>query len=126
MALAGYGGNIKVGTSAIVDMGEWSIDADVDLIDTTSFQDSWKRKTPGVKDATGSATGRWNVASGNQQEAIQNAYLNSTTVSLRFYVDASHYYSCTAYIKSISPKASVDGVVEQEFAWEADGALAYT
>lgn len=125
MAISGKDGKVAIGANTVVDIGEWSLDLDSDLQETTAFGDQWKRRVAGVKDATGSFSGRWNVAAANQQEALQNAFLNSTTVALRLYVDAVKYYSCTAFIKGMSPSAAVDGVVEQEFTFEADGAVTF-
>ncbi len=126
MAISGKDGKVAIGASTVVDIGEWSLDLDLDLQEVTAFGDQWKRRVAGIKDATGSFSGRWNVAAANQQEALQNAFLNSTTVALRLYVNATNYYSGTAYIKSFTPSAAVDGVVEAEFGFEIDGAVTYT
>lgn len=125
MAIAGKSAAAKIGTNIITDIGEWNLNIENDLQDVTEFGDTWKSRISGLLDATGSFSGRWDVTS-TQQAACQTAMLAGTSIALRLYVDGTHYYSGTAYLKSQNPKASVSGVVEIEWNFEIDGALTYT
>jgi len=125
MAIAGKTASAKIGTNIITDIGEWNLSMQNDLQDISEFGDTWKSKLSALLEGTGTFSGRWDVGS-TQQLACQTAFLAGTTIALRLYVDGTHYYSGTAYLKSQTPKASVSGVVEIEWAFEFDGAVTYT
>lgn len=125
-ALAGTGGSVKLGSNTVAEIGEWSLDIGLDTNEVSAFGDSWKRFITGLKGWTGSATGRFDQTDTNGQVALQNALLNGTTVSIRLYVNATNYYSGTAYITQESPKASVGGTVDVDFSFTGTGALSYT
>ena len=124
--LQGYGGKLMVGTAQVAEIGEWSLDIGAGTEDTSAFGDAWKKFTPTQGEWSGSASGRFDPADTNGQIALQNAVLNRASVSLRFYVDATHYYSGTAYVTRCSPAANVGGVVEIAFEFQGTGPLTYT
>lgn len=123
--IAGYASAAKISTNTILEMGEWSLDVERGLEDDTEFGDSWEALVATIGKASGSMKGRWG-ADGTQQAAMQNAVLNGTTVALRLYVNASNYYSGTAYVTGFSPSATVKGLVEQEYKFQFTGAVTYT
>lgn len=125
MAIAGKGASAKISTNIITDIGDWNLNIENDLQDVTEFGDTWKSRISGLLDATGSFSGRWDV-SATQQGLLQTGMLAGTSIALRLYVNASNYYSGTAFLKSQNPKATVSGVVEIEWNFEIDGALTYS
>lgn len=125
MAIAGKGGAAKISTNIITDIGEWSLGLTNDLQDITEFGDTWKSRISGLLDGTGTFSGRWDVGS-TQQLACQTGFLAGTSIALRLYVNASNYYSGTAFLKGQTPKANVSGTVDIEWAFEIDGAVTYS
>lgn len=125
-ALAGLSGSVKVGANTVAEIGDWSLDIGLDSHEVSAFGDSWKRYVAGLKGWSGSASGRWDMTDTNGQAALQGALLGGTTVSLKLYVDSTHYYSGTAYITGSTPAASVSGTVDVEFSFTGTGALSYT
>jgi len=116
----GYSGNIKVGTSTIGEMSEWTLDVSADIVDTSAFGDEWKKKTSTQKDWTGSCTGRLDPG-----DAGQTALAIGSEVTLNFYVDATHYFSGAAVVESISRSAAVADLVTVTFNFTGNGELSY-
>lgn len=123
--IAGNAGSAKIGTSIILELSEWSADIERAIEDDTEFGDTWEASVATIGKGGGSLKGRWG-ADGTQQGALQTAVLNGTTVALRLYVNASNYYSGTAYITKLGPSATVKGLVEVEFSFQFTGAVTYT
>lgn len=98
---------------------EWSLDLDVDLLDSTAFQDSWKRKTPGVKDGAVSVS-KW-FLDGSLLDQLGTLLV----VVLYTDYDNSLRYEAFAYMKSDSIKAAVDGLIEEELSLETHGDTYY-
>ena len=125
-ALAGLSGSVKIGSNTVAEVAEWSLDVGLDTADVSAFGDSWKRYVAGLRSWSGSFTGRWDMTDTNGQAALQTAILNGTTVALRLYVDATKYYSGTAFITGSSPSATVSGTVDVDFSFTGTGSLSYT
>lgn len=122
----GYLGSFKIGSNTVAEIGEWNLSLDSQIVDVTKLGDSWKDNLQTLKSWNGKATGRWDGTDSTGQIAIQNAYLNGTTVTVDCYVTGSHYYSGTVYIKSITIKDAVAAAVDYELSFEGTGALTYT
>jgi predicted secreted protein len=126
MALAGYAGSAKSGANAINITG-WTLDISVDMLESHSMGDAWKEFIAGLKEWSGSLEGDYAVPSDtNGQAAVQTAFFAGNTVSLSLYVDATHYYSGTALISSMSVGAQVDDKISISFDFQGSGALTYT
>jgi len=118
--LKGYAGNIKESGTTIGEMGEWSLDVSADIVDTSAFGDEWKKKTATQKDWSGSCSGRLDTSN-----AGQSALTIGADVDMEFYVDATHKYSGSAIVESISRSAVVNGVLEVTFNFSGNGVLSY-
>ncbi|HEX6956262.1 MAG TPA: hypothetical protein VF156_15415 [Agromyces sp.] len=98
---------------------EWSLDMDTDLLEATTFGDSWKRRVPGVKDATGSFNDWW----------VDSSFLSQlgTRLGLVLYTDFANNlrYECFGWLKGESISSAVDGLVEDELSFEAEGNVNY-
>lgn len=118
--LKGYSGNIKESGTTIGEMSEWSLDVNVDIVDTSAFGDEWKKKTATQKDWSGSCNGRLDTA-----DSGQSALTIGSEVDMEFYTDATHKYSGSAIVESISRSAVVNGVLEVTFNFSGNGVLSY-
>jgi len=118
--LKGYAGNIKESGTTIGEMGEWSLDVSADIVDTSAFGDEWKKKTATQKDWSGSCSGRLDTSN-----AGQSALTIGADVDMEFYTDATHKYSGSAIVESISRSAVVNGVLEVTFNFSGNGVLSY-
>lgn len=125
-ALTGFGGNVKVGSNVVALMNNWEANPTANILDKTSFGDSWKTKNAGLKDWTAKAGGKFDFTDTNGQMALYNAYLNGTPVTLNLYADGTHFWSGSAFVKTLPVKAAVDADIEIEFDFEGTGPLAYS
>ncbi len=126
MAIAGKSGKLGLGVNTVVDVSSWSLELGTDTLDVTALGDNWKKFIAGLKEWSASAEGFYSVHTDtNGQKALQDAYLNSTEVSLRLYVNAVNYYSGSAYISGLTVEDPVDDTVSVSFEFQGTGALAY-
>ena len=126
MAIAGKSGKLGMGANTVVDVSSWSMDLGADTLDVTALGDDWKKFIAGLKEWSASAEGFYSVHTDTAgQKALQDAYLGSTEVSLKLYVNATNYYSGSAYISGLSVEDPVDDTVSISFEFQGTGPLTY-
>jgi predicted secreted protein len=123
--LAGNAGAFKLSTNTVAEIDNWTLDVSTGLEDTQSFGDTWKEKTATIREWSGSASGRFDNTDTNGHVALNTAFLGGTTVSARFYISASVYYSGTAYVQA-SIAAAENGLVTVNYTITGSGALTLT
>lgn len=123
-AAAGKGGKVMIGANAVASVKSWSLDASADTLNTEALGDSWKSVIIGLKEWSASVELDWDM-SDTAQTAIQTAYLNGTSVSVKLYTNATNYYSGTAFISSLSVETPVDDLVGATAELSGSGALSY-
>jgi predicted secreted protein len=123
--LAGNAGSLKLGANTVLEIKNWKVDPKSDLKDSTSFGDTWKEQVLALKSWTASAEGSYDITDTNGQLALHTAALAGTSVTPKFYVDSTHYYSGTAFV-NISISAPVDDIVKVSYSFEGSGALSYS
>ena len=127
MAIAGKSGKLGIGANTVVDISSWSMELGVDALDVTALGDDWKKFLAGLKEWSASAEGFYSVHTDTLgQKALQDAYLNSTEVSLRLFVNPTKFYSGSAFISGLSVEDPVDDTVSISFEFQGTGALTYT
>ena len=127
-ALAGKGGKVVVAAATVAEIEEWTYSPQVELYEKTAFLATSKTRLAGVNDGSGSFKGRHDQSDTNGQVVLHNAMLAGTVVALKLYTDTigAHFYSGNAFIKGKPMKASVLGLVEVQFDFQADGDWTYT
>lgn len=124
-AVHGIGGSVKIGAVASGDIDNWKLTLAVDVVEATNFSSAgWKEYISGAKSWNATFGGSFNMADTNQI-AFQGGLLAGTTVAVKFYVDATHSYSGTAFIKQAAVDTAVGGIVKVSFTAEGTGALTY-
>ena len=122
MAVAGKNGKVVVGASAskkVVGIKNWSLELSLDTLETTALGDDWKNYITGLKEWSASSEGDYEVPVDTEgQKALQDAFLNGTTVTVKLYVDGTNYYQGEAYINSLSIEDPVDDVVSISIEFE--------
>ncbi|MEA1961279.1 MAG: phage tail tube protein [Bacillota bacterium] len=126
MAIAGKSGKLSLGDNTVSDIKDWSLDLGADTIDVTALGDEWKNYIAGLKEWSASAEGSFAIHTDtNGQAALQTAFLNGSEVALKLYLNATNYYSGSAYISSLSVEDPVDDAVNVSFEFQGTGALSY-
>jgi len=125
----GKEGAVKVATNAVYHVTEWSIDFGVAADETTTFGDDWKTFIAGLGEWTGSFSGSYDYTDTNGQKAIQDLIVTAaptaTLATMRFYVNASNYYSGTIFFTGLSINLSVSGVASFTITFTGSGAPSY-
>jgi predicted secreted protein len=111
MAITGKAGSVKIGSVVVTQFSGWKVDLSGDTKDVTNFQSNgWKEQIQGIKSWSGSCDGTWNVSTDTTgQQAIQNALLNGTIISLVLGLQGTNTYTGNALIKKVSLDEAVDG-----------------
>ena len=129
MAVAGKNGKVVIGESAtkkVVGIKNWSLELALDTLETTALGDDWKNYITGLKEWSASSEGDYEVpVDADGQQALQDAFLNGTTVTVKLYVDGTNYYKGEAFINSLSIEDSVDDVVSISIEFTGTGALTF-
>jgi len=109
MALAGKSGSVYIGANKVAEITQWSVDLKADNIDVTNFDSNgWKEFIQGLKEWSGSFEGNFKPTDTNGQQALINAYMNGTTVSLELRIDTTKKIAGTVYIETIGIEAPID------------------
>jgi len=128
MAVAGKNGKVVIGSAAqkVVGIKNWSLELSLETLETTALGDDWKNYITGLKEWTASSEGDYEVPGDTAgQAALQTAYLNGDTVTVKLYVDGTNYYTGEAYISSLSIEDPVDDVVSISIEFTGTGALSF-
>jgi len=100
MAIAGYGGAVKLGANKIAEISNWSLDLGADDIDITSFDSNgWKEYLAGLKEWSGSIEGNLKTNDTNGQKAIFSAWLAGTPLTFTFEVSSGVTFQGSAFVK---------------------------
>jgi hypothetical protein len=75
--ITGKNGTIKIGSTPIANITDWSLDAKIPLADATAMQDAFATKLSLIREWSGTVKGIY----GNAAEAVDilNSFLNATT-----------------------------------------------
>ena len=129
MAVAGKNGKVVVGASAskkVVGIKNWSLELSLDTLETTALGDDWKNYITGLKEWSASSEGDYEVPVDTEgQKALQDAFLNGTTVTVKLYVDGTNYYQGEAYINSLSIEDPDDDFLSISIDFTGTGALTF-
>jgi predicted secreted protein len=116
-------GLVKTGTNTVSNLSQWVLDANFEILDTTSFGEEWDSNVPGVGAWTGSAVGYYNDDDTNGQAALETAFLAKTAITLKLYVDAVNYYTGSCWIEKLNITDDAKGIVKVTFNFRGNGAL---
>lgn len=132
----GKDGQLLLGANTLVKVTNWNLQADVELLETTSLGEAHRTYTPGIKGFSGTATliyykeddGSIDASSLLTKIINTNASGSSTadaaTLTLRL-ADGTDLndITLTAYINSATIGASVGEIVTTQISFQATGAL---
>lgn len=127
----GRDGRMLLGTTDLGKVTNWTLQADLETLETTSLGDSQRSYTPGVQSFSGSATllyyndGTANDASTLLREIVKTGSVTTpVTLTMRL-TDGTKNSDATfsAYITSASIGASVGEVSSAQISFQATGAL---
>lgn len=135
-AYTGRDGQLLLGSNVLVKVTSWSLQADLELLETTSLGDGVRSFTPGIQSFSGSASLIYyqdDDGSNDASELLRKLVKTGTagvadnetvTLTLRL-LDSNtpNDVVLTAYITSASFGAAVGEVVSAQIGFQATGAL---
>lgn len=100
MAVTGTGGAVKIDSTKIAEISNWSLDLGADDVEITSFDsEGWKEYLAGLREWSGSIEGNFDSTDTTGQKAILNAWLNGTKLSFTFEVSSGVTFTGDAFVK---------------------------
>lgn len=118
----GKDGAVKIGTTAVAEIRDWSVEQTSEVVNDTVMGDTWMSNKATQKSWTASFNAYWDDTDTGGQLALDVG----TEVTLNLYSEDTSgaiYWSGTAIISSVSQSASFDGLVEASFSATGNGAL---
>ena len=116
MAIAGFGGSVKVNGKNVAEISNWTMDLDADDIEVTSFDsDGWKEYIAGARGWSGSFEGNFAPDDTEGQGALILAWVNSENVEITLNVTDEISFTGNAMIKM-----SLDAPVDDKVSFSCD------
>lgn len=119
----GSAGTVKVGSNAVAEVKNWTLDQSQDTVETTKLGDTVKTFSATQSSSSGTMDCFWDET----DTSGQGAMTIGTTVVLNLYPEGADsgdtYYSGSAIINSIGVSQSHDGIVERAFGFQITGAV---
>lgn len=124
-AINGISGTVKIGVNTVAEIDNWTLSIDTDLYDTTAFGSAWHTFIAGLRQGSGSFSGRWYQGDTNGQAVLQTDALGGIAVTLLLSPNGTNTYTCPAFIKQQQIKAPVNGTIDVTFNFTINGAITY-
>ncbi len=135
-AYTGRDGQLLLGSDVLVKVTSWSLQADLELLETTSLGEGVRSFTPGIQSFNGSASLIYYKGDDGSNDASEllrklvktgsTGVSSSDTVTLTLRLldgNSTSDVAFTAYITSASFGAAVGEVVAAQISFQATGAL---
>jgi len=130
----GRDGRLLLGSDTLVKVTSWTLQADLETLESTTLGDAQRSYVPGVQSFSGSASLLYYVDTDNTNDAstllrklVKTSGVSSSdtvTLTLRLIGDLSNSdVTLTAYITSASIGTSVGEIVSAQISFQGTGAL---
>ena len=121
----GKGGSAQIAGDAITEVGSWSGDLTIGLVETTALGDSFTEQVAGPVGMTGTLECFWDSSNTLGQVAMMTAIITPVVVNLRLYEDTTHYFDMTAFLEGGSI-VSITDVVKRTYSFTSHQTVNYT
>ena len=119
----GSQGTVKVGSNAVAELKNWTLDQSQDTVETTKLGDTTKTFSITQSSSSGTMDCFWDETDSSGQGAMTIG----ATVTLNLYPEGATsgdtYYTGTAIITSIGVAQTHDGIVERSIGFQVTGAV---
>jgi hypothetical protein len=112
-ALHGKNAKVVVASATVAEIKEWSLDSGRDKAERTSFGDSGlpsKSYIMGLVDSTAKFSGNLDMTDTNGQVALYNSMTSDATLTIKLYLDATHYFTITSFVEKFGAKVSISDI----------------
>lgn len=104
---------------------EWTADFNTDIEEWTPFGGLWRRILALLNSVTANFNGKLDMGDTTGQKAMWDAQVALTAKTLRLYMDTTHYFTGSFFVKNFKPSVKHKGINSVGFSLEADGAVTY-
>ena len=119
----GSQGTVKVGSNAVAELKNWTLDQSQDTVETTKLGDTTKTFSITQSSSSGTMDCHWDETDSSGQGAMTIG----ATVTLNLYPEGATsgdtYYTGSAIITSVGVAQAHDGIVERTFGFQVSGAV---
>lgn len=119
----GKDGAVYVGSNAVAEIRDWSLESTSEVVADTVMGDSWVSNKPTLKSWTSSFNAFWDSSDTNGQGALDEG----EEITLNLYpsgnTSSNVYWTGSAIITSVTKSASFDGMIEASFSVTGNGSL---
>jgi len=122
--LHGKTGDVRIDANQVAEVGSWSGDLTIGLVETTALQDAYMEHLGGPVGMTGSIEVFWDSDDTSGQVAMMTAVITPATVNLYLYEDATHYFYMAAYLEAGS-MVSIADAVKRTYSFTSSGKMTY-
>lgn len=109
----------------ILGVSEWSLDASMSPVETTTFGDTADNYTPSIRNFTGSFTASRDFSDSTGQEQLNTEFLTGSNIIIRFYEPSNYKWVGTVIVTGFSNSIGVKGKGEISYNFQNVGALVY-
>ena len=120
----GKGGKATIDANEIAEIGSWSGDLTINLVETTALQDSFQEHVAGPVGMTGTIECFWESTDTLGQVAMMAAVVTPATVNLRLYESTTHYFYFAAFLEAGSV-VSIADAVKRTYSFTSHSTVAY-
>ena len=121
----GKGGKATIDDNEIAEIGSWSGDLTIGLVETTALQDAYMEHLAGPVGMTGTIEVFWASDDTDGQVAMMTAVITPATVNLYLYESATKYFSMAAFLEAGSI-VSIADAVKRTYSFTSSGQMKYT
>ena len=121
----GKGGKATIDNDEIAEIGSWSGDLTISLVETTALQDAYMEHVAGPVGMTGTIECFWDGDDAAGQVAMMTAVITPATVNLYLYESATKYFSMAAFLEAGSV-VSIADAVKRTYSFTSSGQMKYT
>jgi len=122
--LHGKTGDVRIDANQVGEVGSWSGDLAIGLVETTALQDAYMEHLAGPVGMTGTIEVFWDSTDTNGQVAMMTAVITPATVNLYLYEDATHYFYMKAYLEA-GTVVSIADAVKRTYSFTSTGKMTY-
>ena len=119
----GSAGTVKVGSNAVAEVRNWTLDQSQDTVETTKLGDTVKTFSATQSTSSGTMDCFWDETDSSGQGAMTIG----ATVTLNLYPEGATsgdtYYTGSAIITSVGVSQTHDGIVERTIGFQVSGAV---
>lgn len=119
----GKDGAVYVGSNAVLEVEDWSIDVTANVVNDTAMGDDWETNKATTKSWTASISVMWDSGDTNGQEALDEAGEVTFKVYPTGNTSGNTEYSGTAIVTGISRNGSKGDLVKASISLTGTGAL---